>query len=1104
MTENSIPPIEFRDPRRARLHEQLASLGPGPASLYRDACRVFDGLISAETASRIAGHLQRELLSSVQDVLLPFGYEDAKAGDDPKIVQRVLRSLELPQETDTKRLQKTLAKFFKPQSGGGISKVKVISQSFGLPFEHEIVTLSRDLNLHTIAHRFGLEAAPPLDSVRETWERFQRLLSVMLDHFEKSFASAYGKIRAAIDAKDLGTFRTKVPQNAATLAYFYEHVDGDEWFNILRDIDMLTVPPPGGGWPAVHYLQRVAPSRPSEVRDILLAIRTTNNEFVLMGMIATARALAPDDAVRVLDRLKHDTLLLRPESFIPDDLADAAASYALSHPTAVRGILLPFLELNVAAGEGAGGALASRDLVARVDIHTYMEIVSGPLQQVIAADPRPAFEELLRLFDAALQAEYGAEDDVFTSAWRPAIEPHEQNHEFEPLPHLLDAVRIAAEQTCKTEPTSAEDVVRIILKYRWTIFRRLALHVARVALPATEKIARELTLDPVTLRARDTRHESHLLMASVFPKLDATDREKVIEGILAGPDREDEDEPERIRRWKAQRLGWIAAELPRSVRQIYDELGDRVAELDESADFDFYTTGMFVGPTSPKNAAEFARESVSEVADFLRTWMPPRGSMVDTREGVARELSAVVEVRAADYASTAELFIGLDPTYVRAFLSGLTEGVRNGTVIEWAPVLRLMSWAVAQPRDIPGRSRRGLDDDPHWGWARAQMGRVLQQGFRRKTVIPAEFRRDVWAIVLTLTEDPDPDASRDERQQDPLTTAINSTRGVAFETVIGYAAWIRGSVFGPPDLAGPPFHDMPEVETVLTQHLNPQIDASPAMRAVYGQNLYLLHLLSPDWVTTHLQDLAPPSFAGLADAMWQTYLVYGFRFSSATLRDFRPLIERAVYSLQNSKSLYREYPRRLAHLVLHLYFTGKESLQKNSLIDEFFRKADNETRTYAIGLVPQLLRDESEPEQLAPWIDRATALWDWRKEVSTDGEEMAGFGFWMVSDHFEEEWRLRELRVAVDRAGVPQYEHAVIEALAQLVAKHPLLVIDAARSLVQNAGGYMELYRLTYRGELRAIVTTALGSHDPEIQKAARELANTLIAKGFNDFLDLL
>ena len=1082
------------------------SLGPGPAALYRDACRLFDGVIAAETASHLAGHLQRELLSAVHDVLLPPDYSDPQAGDDPKSTEAVLRALALPLDTDVTKLRKALRGHFKPVGGGGITKVKIIANALGLPVEHEVVALSRELKqLHAVAHRSGLDAPPTLDSLRETWERFQRLLSLFLEHFEKSYSSAYGKIRAAVADHDLDTFRKMVPQNFTTLSYFFERLEDDAWFDKIRQSDMFSTPPAGGGWPALTYLARVAPTRPTDVRDILLAIPSTENEFVLMGMIDTARRLPPADALLALQRIAPDVVALRPDSFVPHDFTQAVGEYATSDPDVAFSLLWPFLELH-ATGEPRGGYLGSRELTARVDLHTYSDIIEGPLQAVIAARPDATLASLVQLLDAALLEEYGTPADDYSIAWRPAVEPHDQNHEFEPLPHLFDAVRLAAERACGADPERAGDLIRDLAARKWTIFQRLAIHLARVALPPANSLVREYVLDPQTLKDDEGRHEKHLLVAHAFPHLSSEDRRSFIDAILTGnPERNGGDElrEERVRNWRLKRLAWIAEHLPEDARRVYDELRGDHEEIGPAADFDIYTTAMWVGPTSPKTTADFEAMPLPGLVDFLRTWLPPSGMMADTREGVGRELAPAIERRAEEISESAEQFIGLDPTFVREVLAGFTDAAKNNKALKWGPVLRLAAWAASQQREIPGRSRSGLDDDPDWGWTRSQIGRLLQQGFmKRETQIPSEFRSVTWDIIRSIAADPDPDESRDEGN-DPLSTAINSTRGVAFEAAFGYAAWVRGGHFGPPAAEGEPFHDMPELEGLLASHLDPNVDNSPAVRAIYGQHLFYLYMLERRWVVDHLDQLFPASSPRLADAVWQTYFVYGRRVSKAIARDLRPQYERAVDSLGTADPLYRDYPSQLGSHLLYQYLDGDEEVGPGSLLDRFFRSADVDTRTRIVSFVPHHL-DEFARQSENPPTERAMAFWSWRVATSEDGADLRGFGLWMPSDRFDPVWRLTQLKLAIERGGVPLHEHAVIGALPPLAALHPSLVLDCITSLIQQAGSYMQIYRFTYRGEVEAILKDALAAEEEGVRTTARELVNTLIAKGFTKLLALL
>ena len=1055
---------------------------------------MFDGQIAAESDSRIAGHLLRELLSAVEQVLLPFGYKKPKAGDHPTEVNAILQSLQLPEGYDVSSLRKTLAKHFASKQNAP-PKWKAIMGSLGLTTDHEIFTLADGLELHAIAHRSNLDAAPPLENIRQDWERFQRLLALLLDAYEKSYASAYAKINASIKAHDLDAFRKSVPQNGATHAYFFEHISGDEWFERLQASEMLRRPPAGGGWAALGYLRREAAQHPEAVEKILLAIPSSDNEFVLMGMIDAARVLPSERAVRVLQKVGSYACTLRPDSFVPDELARAASMYAKTHSAAVRSVILPFLALSATSGEEVG----SEKLVARLGVHSYATMATGPLQTVIAAEPRPTLESLLPIFLTALEGEFGPEGDTFSSMWRSAIEPHDQNHHFEPLPYLLDAVRDAAEQACHAEPGAAPDIVRSLMSTKWNILRRLALHVARAALPASRDVAHELALAPETVQSGDGRHEARLLLREVFPTLTAAEKQAITERILAGP--VEEPDEERARWWKVRRLAWIEGHLTPEVRALYDELRGAAAKPGEEADFDVYTTGMFHGPTSPRTPDELRDASLEEIVQLLRTWIPPKGFAEPTREGLGRSLHPVVEKRAQEFASAAETFTALPATYLGAILGGLTDAVRAGVVIDWEPVLRLCSWVVSQPRAIT-RSGGEPDDDPHWGWTRAQIGRLLREGYGSGPHgIPRYLKAAVWGVLLPLTDDPDPDQSRD--QNDPFSTAMNSTRGVAMEAVVGYAAWQRGGYFRPPDQPGAAFHDLPEVERLLLAHLDVAREPSLAIRAVYGRFLGLLDALAPGWVCAHIELLAPMDEPAYADVLWQSYLVYGRHYPTALLNSLRPLVLGSMDALREREPVYQEFPRKLAEFVVTAYLKGEESLGAESLLDRFFASADAEARCYALTLVPQLLSEATAPEELTSWVERAVALWGWRLDVGEDGAEFKSVGLWAPSEYFDAGWRLQQLADAVARGGVPQFEHQVVETLAKLAEEHLPPVLRVVELLVEHSATYMDAYRLMYSGELQSILALGVASGEVATSAHAREIANTLIARGFTQLLDL-
>jgi len=100
-----------------------------------------------------------------------------------------------------------------------------------------------------------------------------------------------------------------------------------------------------------------------------------------------------------------------------------------------------------------------------------------------------------------------------------------------------------------------------------------------------------------------------------------------------------------------------------------------------------------------------------------------------SREGLGRVLQEVVAEDPQRFAKEAERFIGLDPTYVRAIISGLEGAIKRQKNFEWSPVLKLCRWVVEQPREIPGRKVEMMEADPDWGWTRKAIAHLFLTAF---------------------------------------------------------------------------------------------------------------------------------------------------------------------------------------------------------------------------------------------------------------------------------------------------------------------------------------------------------------------------------------
>lgn len=187
--------------------------------------------------------------------------------------------------------------------------------------------------------------------------------------------------------------------------------------------------------------------------------------------------------------------------------------------------------------------------------------------------------------------------------------------------------------------------------------------------------------------------------------------------------------------------------------------------------------------------------------------------------------------------------------------------------------MRLMASVLEHPFDNHDESSV-FDRDAGWRWTRGQVASLIQEGVAdRDNRIPFESRDAVWNVLEPLTRDPHP-SPHDEAtdSMDPLTRSINTNRGKAMHAVIAYALWCRRELDAQDADASQGFDSMPEVRTVLEARLDPDIEPSLAVRAVYGKWLPWIILIDEQWASANIARLFPPDpqHQSLRDAVWDT------------------------------------------------------------------------------------------------------------------------------------------------------------------------------------------------------------------------------------------
>ncbi len=943
----------------------------------------------------------------------------------------------------------------------------------------------------------------------------------------------------------------QIRKGGANYKHFFSQLSSPAWIEPLSQEGLFKEPPTlvrqgdwtsYPSWPESEYLARMAPLAAETVLGVLEKLPYTDNLQVHADLFRAASEMPAELASKLVPKMVKWVEAVSWYGVLGVDDAGALLGHLARGGEVERALELARALLAVFPGEDAkeqGDVLVrtAPEVQGRFDIWAYERLLSEHFPSVARGAGIAALALLCELLEEAVRLSLAEEERTpprdHSHIWRPAIEDHDQNLGHSIKDALVVAVRDSAEQLADDKASSVGEVVVMLEARAWWVFRRIALHLLRLhAQEARELVAARLT-NRTLFDEVGVQHEYALLAASCFGDLTREDQATILRWIEEGPDadrfreaqksrtaQEPTDEPvmRYANAWRRDKLAVIHEALPDEWQRRYEQLVAEVGRPPAHPEFPAYME-MFAGPTSPVEAAELSAMSVEEVVRYLREWEGSRGPLGPSPQGLGRVLRGVVAAQPERYAAEAQRFERLQPTYVRQLLEGLRSACKGGRAFEWGPVLRLCTWVLEQPETDEAEEGVGREADPGWGWSRQAVASLVKAGLGQgASEVPFELRDLVWGAVHALSSDRDPSPEHDARPgqdyRDPYTAAINSTRGEAMHAVVEYGLWCRrhlregrtGSDEGAATL-----REMPEVEEILTRRLDPEIEPSAAVRAVYGRLLPWLYLLSGEWLEANLPRIFPGAneWRHLREAAWGAYVIFNRPYHDVfpVMRgEYTAAIERL-----GEETLYRwgttDPERRLAEHVMWLYWQGRVELD-DSLVVDLFGRGNTQVRAAALSFVGRSLEGRERPVP-ADVGQRLCRLYEWRLQVVRQGqpdddvrEELRPFGWWFASGQLQEEWALPRLETTLElTGGVVDRESRVVERLASMAGEYPREVVRCLRRMIPAAQEPWRLY--AWREDVRVALHAALASEDHEARDEAELLRDEWLVRRPEDHSEL-
>jgi len=413
-------------------------------------------------------------------------------------------------------------------------------------------------------------------------------------------------------------------------------------------------------------------------------------------------------------------------------------------------------------------------------------------------------------------------------------------------------------------------------------------------------------------------------------------------------------------------------------------------------------------------------------------------------------------------------------------------------------------------------------------WTRSAIADLLEKGMRVRA-INSTVRERVWALLQGLMADPDAGGST---EHDAAEDSLNSIRGKAMHAITMYARWVYETAQAQEGASPARSFDvlMPEVAQELDSRLDASVDASRAVRAVFGVRIRLLTWLDPEWVTSRAQRIfsvaADGPFDLLGSAAWHSYLLYGGE-NLETMQLLRPQYEIVIRDLDRTRPstdgheqgrpfglpdrstmALDSVERNLADHVMVMYWHGRlgEDPGKSELVRGLFENGNRSVRHRALEFVGRSLRDVG--QDLDQGIrQRIQHLWEYRLEAAQTGpaaerSELEAFGWWVESTALDADWRVGQLLEVLRLAGAVDVDYLVVAALADLEEPH----LEAAlRCLVLIIGADTDGWGVYgWKDSAHRLIQRGIASGEPRIMELAIDAANLLIARGFHEFRSLV
>lgn len=949
--------------------------------------------------------------------------------------------------------------------------------------------------------------------------------------------------------------------------HFFSRLQNPQWIRPLFERGCFKSPPairhlPDGYvqypfWPELEYLKNMSLKAPEEVIQIVLGLPAVDNPRIYNDILDIALSLRGEQSARLKPkmleyaRLEHQLLGRRYHELLAHWTTDNQTQAALE----LAKILVQFRldpqdqEKQRQRRENSSSLLNPAPKFYKWD---YQEILDKGVRPLADKEPSQVAHILI---DATANMIYLGkyQDELESGTGRDFLEggcPKLNEKSRERLGTrdiLVHTLTYACEKVYEQSPEAIEPLDNTLRDQLWDVFKRLRQHL--YALHPNELIKpwiRELIIDHSDYAKWNYHYEFQQMIRLSCEHfgvelLTEDERTQIFDMILSGPsmenyseysDRMDEELTETD--FTRQKHYFHRVQLRPFASVLFGEYATYFEELKNDDDADKITDETYLPVhisevrtatyRSPRLPDELSKLLDEELLDYINEWQDEHRDRADW--SIVVNISALAEAFQSVFTESIipdddrlEFWIEKNrerierPVYIKSAIQAMQEQVEGGSFERLDRWFGFCEWVIShsdEDREEHTHHNDKLRENPSWRSSRRAVGDFVEVCLKKEVDVPISARAQLAELLKTLCTQFDWALDRDQsvllNRNDPLTEAINNTRGRALKSLIKFGQWAcrHGDETG-----------VPEVTSVLEKRFNseakyPLTIPEYAIIGIYYRQIYNFNQA---WGIEHKSDFFPQGDIPAWRAAFENFLRYNHPYEPTfdiVRGEFEFALEHLDYLKQQNQSEREAINDLGEHLFLYYLWDVYPLRDDSSLLARFYQKSNDERKYWAtlFDNVGRLLKNTGKPQFNKNLKDRTIAFFEWRLEIG-DPTELREFTFWLEAECLEAKWRLEAYSKILDVPSILYVDQSrrgmivwdPLQSLHTMLPEHTAQVVECFAKLIHSMPEDSSIYVST--DEARGILKAGFDHDDESVRKIAEDTRENLLRRGYLSFLDL-